>query len=99
PRIFASHHRAPTNRKRQSWKNSGGLPSKACPTNWKIQPTTNSVRGIFQNPAMNGVGRTRSSERMIIGMPMVWQRRLAAFWWLDEYCAIQSLHDLPKNIA
>jgi hypothetical protein len=33
PRTFAAHHRVPTSRKRQSEKNSGGLPSKACPTN------------------------------------------------------------------
>ena len=32
PRILAHHHRPPTNRNRQSLKNSGGLPSKACPT-------------------------------------------------------------------
>jgi hypothetical protein len=28
PEIFASHQRSPTNRKRQSLKNSGGSPSK-----------------------------------------------------------------------
>jgi hypothetical protein len=29
PFILAHHQRTPTNRNRQSWKNSGGLPSKA----------------------------------------------------------------------
>ena len=29
PRIFAIHQRSPTSRNRQSWKNSGGLPSTA----------------------------------------------------------------------
>jgi len=33
PLILAHHQRTPTNRKRQSLKNSGGLPSKAWPTN------------------------------------------------------------------
>jgi hypothetical protein len=36
---------------------------------------------------------------MIIGIPMVWHSRLTAFWWLLEYCAIQSFHDRPKNIV
>ena len=40
PLIFAHHQRTPTNRNRQSWKNSGGLPSKMWPTNCKIQPAT-----------------------------------------------------------
>ena len=29
PLILAHHQRTPTNRNRQSWKNSGGFPSKA----------------------------------------------------------------------
>lgn len=33
PFIFAHHQRTPTNKKRQSWKNSGDLPSKAWPIN------------------------------------------------------------------
>jgi len=40
PLIFAHHQRTPTNRKRQSWKNSGGFPSKAWPMNWRIHPKT-----------------------------------------------------------
>ena len=44
PLILAHHQRTPTNRKRQSLKNSGGLPSKAWPTNWKIHPMTKSAR-------------------------------------------------------
>ncbi len=43
PRILAHHQRTPTNRKRQSWKNSGALPSKAWPTNWKIHPVTKTA--------------------------------------------------------
>src|SRR5690348_17688535 len=44
PFILAHHQRTPTNRKRQSWKNSGGLPSKACPMNWSSHPATNSPK-------------------------------------------------------
>lgn len=33
PCIFMNHQRSPTNKKRQSLRNSGGLPSKACPMN------------------------------------------------------------------
>src|ERR1700719_4710101 len=43
PLILAHHQRTPTNRKRQSLKNSGGLPSKAWPTNWRIHPSANSA--------------------------------------------------------
>jgi hypothetical protein len=43
PLIFAHHQRTPTNRNRQSLKNSGGLPSKAWPTNCRIHPITNSA--------------------------------------------------------
>jgi len=43
PWIFAHHQRAPTSRKRQSWKNSGDLPSKAWPMNWRIHPRTKSA--------------------------------------------------------
>src|SRR5579859_145077 len=32
-------------------------------------------------------------------MPMVWHKRFAAFWWLLEYCAIQSFQERPKNMA
>ena len=42
PWILAHHQRTPTNRKRQSEKNSGGLPSKAWPMNWRIHPRINS---------------------------------------------------------
>src|SRR5579864_8183480 len=43
PLILAHHQRTPTKRKRQSLRNSGGLPSKAWPTNWRIHPITNSA--------------------------------------------------------
>jgi hypothetical protein len=43
PLIFAHHQRTPTNRNRQSLRNSGGLPSKAWPMNWRIHPVTNSA--------------------------------------------------------
>ncbi len=42
PLILAHHQRTPTNRNRQSLKNSGGLPSKAWPMNWRIHPITKS---------------------------------------------------------
>jgi hypothetical protein len=44
PLIFAHHQRTPTNRNRQSLKNSGGLPSKAWPMNCRIHPITKSPR-------------------------------------------------------
>src|SRR6516225_7121539 len=50
PRNTFSHQRVPTKRKRQSLKNSGGLPSMACPANWKIHPIVKRDSGIFQNP-------------------------------------------------
>ena len=43
PLIFAHHQRTPTKRNRQSLKNSGGLPSKAWPMNWRIHPITKSA--------------------------------------------------------
>lgn len=44
PWILAHHQRTPTKRKRQSWKNSGGLPSKAWPMNWRSHPSRNRAR-------------------------------------------------------
>src|SRR5215472_6870140 len=44
PLILAHHQRTPTNRNRQSWKNSGGFPSKAWPTNWSTQPAMKSAK-------------------------------------------------------
>jgi hypothetical protein len=76
PRILAIHQRRPTKRKRQSWKNSGGLPSKAWPTNWKIQPTRNSASGTGQNPPTNSAITASGSDSTISGMPSVWQNRL-----------------------
>src|SRR6185436_15929175 len=76
PRILAIHQRRPTKRKRQSWKNSGGLPSKAWPTNWKIQPTRNSASGTGQKPPTNSATTSSGSDSAISGMPSVWQNRL-----------------------
>src|SRR5215475_1196429 len=69
PLILAHHQRTPTNRKRQSWKNSGGLPSKACPTNCSSHPKAKSAsaahhRRCRMNPAAN-----RATETKIVGMP------------------------------
>jgi hypothetical protein len=49
PLIFAHHQRTPTNRNRQSWKNSGGLPSKACPMNCNSHPKTNSANATHHS--------------------------------------------------
>src|SRR6476646_10330703 len=49
PRILAHHQRTPTRRKRQSWKNSGSLCSKACPMNCKSQPKTKSPAASIQS--------------------------------------------------
>src|ERR1035438_5893679 len=58
PLILAHHQRTPTNRKRQSLKNSGGLPSKAWPMNWRIHPITNSPSASEkrQRPHTRGMG-------------------------------------------
>jgi hypothetical protein len=32
------------------------------------------------------------------GMPTEWQARLTEFWWLDEYCLINSGHVRLPNV-
>jgi hypothetical protein len=77
--IVLSHQRRPTNRKRQSLRNSGGLPSAAWPRNWQIQPRVNSDNGIFQNPRISGASRKSGIETAIMGIPNVWKTRLTGF--------------------
>jgi hypothetical protein len=77
--IVLSHQRRPTNRKRQSLRNSGGLPSAAWPRNWQIQPRVNSDNGIFQNPRISGASRNNGIETAIMGIPNVWKTRLTGF--------------------
>jgi hypothetical protein len=88
------------NRKRQSLKNSGvGLPSKACPTNWKTQPVRNNPTAIFQNPRMNGAISKSGIESAIIGIPNVWNTRLTGSLWLASYRAIQSSIERSPKIG
>src|SRR5437764_997668 len=75
PRILATHQRRPTNRNRQSRKNSGGFPSNACPTNWKIQPATNRAIATRQAMPLNPDATATTIETTISGMPTVWQIR------------------------
>src|SRR5215472_15451972 len=75
PRILAHHQRTPTRRKRQSWKNSGSLRSKAWPTNCRIQPTAKRPAAYIQRPRTNIAARPRASETTIMGMPKLWQAR------------------------
>jgi len=68
-RTVFSHQRKPTNRKRQSLRNSGGLPSNACPTNWNSQPAKNNPAGILQNPRTSGAIKKSGIDTAIIGIP------------------------------
>ena len=60
PLILAHHQRTPTKRNRQSLKNSGGLPSKAWPMNWRIHPRTNSAERVVAR----GDGRRIQRRRL-----------------------------------
>src|SRR6266481_1094878 len=71
PRTLANHQRRPTNRNRQSLRNSGGFFSYQWPTNWKIQPTTNRAAAQGQSAWSANPARASNSDSAIIGMPTV----------------------------
>src|SRR5688572_31010582 len=71
PWSLANHHRRPTNKNRQSRKNSGGLPSNACPTNWSSQPTANKASANLASPPNRKAVAISSNETTIIGIPNV----------------------------
>src|ERR1700722_12637836 len=71
PRIFAAHHRDPTSRNRQSFRNSGGLPSMACPRNCSAQPKQNRPTPIHTRRCHTLAATSTGSESIMIGIPNV----------------------------
>jgi hypothetical protein len=99
PANLANHQRRPTKRNRQSLKNSGGLPSIACPTNCRIHPTVNMATGATQSPRTTIEARKSGIERAMSGMPIVCRSRFAGCWWLFAYRPIQSSQVRPPSIS
>src|ERR1700675_416929 len=71
PWILAHHQRTPTNRKRQSWKNSGGLPSKAWRMNWKTHPMRNRANAYSHRRWKKMLATKSGTESRMVGMPSV----------------------------
>jgi hypothetical protein len=98
PLTFANHHRDPTSRNRQSEKNSGGFPSKACPINCSIHPTTNSPSATQSTRCHTRPAANKGSDSRIIGIPNVWVIRFTGCRWLSAYCAIHDSQLRPANM-
>ena len=75
PVIFLKYQVAPTKRNFGSRKKLGGLPSKAWPMNWRIQPKTKSAM------PMGGTKNMSGRLARIIGMPTMWVALLTGCWW------------------
>jgi hypothetical protein len=71
PRIFAAHHRDPTSKNRQSLKNSGGLPSAACPINCSTHPNTNNPSATHNSRCQKIPANATGPETIMSGIPNV----------------------------
>ena len=90
PRTLASLQRTPTKRNRQSLRNSGGFPSKACPMNWRAHPATNIAVGSSDQSRWERARANRGKDKAINEIPTRWQNWFTRFWWLSAYCATRS---------